>query len=194
MKGARGELGLARGQCGLVKRGDVVYFPAPMLRSLHLTLLLATTLFFCAGCGLFPKKKQQYAAPKSLFIGTITLVNEPEHFVLIDNGTSPAPASGMVLKTYTGETKSGELLASNLRRHPFLIADIREGAPKKGDRVVYDLPKSQQQPGSPNGPGTPAPGATPAPRQNSSNSLPDKALPPHLPPPSLGLPPSFPDQ
>jgi len=158
-----------------------------MLRPLLRTFLLVAVLVGCAACGLlFPKKKQPAYTPHSLFIGTITLVNEAEHFVLIDNGTSPAPASGMVLKAYSGDTSSGELLASDLRRNPFIIADIRSGTPKKGDRVFYDVPKGQQPPGAPGS--IPAPG-TPVAPPTSPASLPDKALPPQL-----GLPPSFPAQ
>lgn len=69
-------------------------------------------------------------------VGTISLVNQDGKFVLIDNGVSPLPPVGGLLESFTGAAKSGELVTTQVRRHPFTIADIRSGDPKKGDRVV----------------------------------------------------------
>jgi hypothetical protein len=103
-------------------------------------LILAALLVF-PGCALLHRTKRPVpravAVPQPLLVGKIALVNEAGHFVLVDNGTLPAPPSGVTLKTFTGAVQSGELESGEVRRPPFLIADIRAGAPKKGDRVYF---------------------------------------------------------
>jgi hypothetical protein len=69
------------------------------------------------------------------YVGTITLVNETENFVLIDNGNSPSPPSGTALKSFVGNVESAVLSVGSVRRTPFVIADIVKGAPHKGDAV-----------------------------------------------------------
>ena len=68
-------------------------------------------------------------------IGVVKLVNSEGRFVLIDSGTNPAPNSEGILKCRTGEAESAELRVSEIRRHPFVIADIIKGTPNKGDLV-----------------------------------------------------------
>jgi hypothetical protein len=68
-------------------------------------------------------------------IGVVKLVNSEGGFVLIDSGTNPAPNSEGVLKCKTGGVESAELKVSEIRRHPFVIADIVKGTPNKGDLV-----------------------------------------------------------
>jgi hypothetical protein len=103
-------------------------------------LILAALLAF-PGCAMMHRKKKPVPravpVPQPLLVGKIALVNEAGHFVLVDNGTLPAPPSGVTLKTFTGAVQSGELESGEVRRPPFLIADIRAGAPKKGDRVYF---------------------------------------------------------
>ena len=76
-------------------------------------------------------------------VGTVTLVNEEGKFVLVDNGALPVPPVGGVLKCYptAASEPSAELVATDVRKRPFTIADIREGSPRKGDRVVYLPPE-----------------------------------------------------
>ena len=128
-----------------------------------------------------PKKNEKppkaIAVPAPIYIGKIALVNETARFVLIDSGLAAAPPSGVVLTTYTGNLQSGELLATNVRRHPFLIADIRKGDPCKGDKVYYDPYHGPAQ--SP----APAPEA-PRPSQPGSMGLPNA--------PEFQFPPSSP--
>lgn len=78
-------------------------------------------------------------------VGTVTLVNEEGKFVLVDNGALPVPPVGGVLKCYPAAASepSAELVATDVRKRPFTIADIREGVPRKGDRVVYIPPELQ---------------------------------------------------
>ena len=68
-------------------------------------------------------------------VGTIALVNVDQGFVLIDNGSQFAPATGAALKSFSGKAESGVLTVGSVRRRPFVIADIVKGAPQKGDSV-----------------------------------------------------------
>ena len=68
-------------------------------------------------------------------VGTITLVNEAERFVLIDTGVGALPPIGTALKSFSGETSSGVVAVGNVTRRPFVVADIVQGTPKKGDGV-----------------------------------------------------------
>jgi hypothetical protein len=68
-------------------------------------------------------------------IGVIALVNSEGRFVLIDSGTNPAPNTEGILKSKTGGVESAELRVSEIRRPPFVIADIVKGTPIKGDMV-----------------------------------------------------------
>ncbi len=168
-----------------------------MSRTLPAFAVLAALLLSCTGCALFSRKKPALVPPQSIFVGTISLVNEGEHFVLIDNGSAPAPATGMILKSYSDGKPSGELATSDISRHPFVIADIRDGTPNKGDRVFYEPHAGKgshtpTEPAAPTASGTPKPGA-PSSQKGSgnapkpSNVLPANALPPQLPPPA-GVP------
>ncbi len=114
--------------------------PRLFLRTLLVVALIATA----PGCATFqkvhllPRRKAkgavaQVEAPRR--VGTITLVNEDERFVLIDTGMATTPAAGAALKSFTGETASGVVAVGNVNRRPFVVADIVQGAPKKGDAV-----------------------------------------------------------
>ena len=121
--------------------------PMSRLPRVFLRLLLAASLLGgMNGCAtlkkihLFPKRKArpvpQQEAPAPRQVGTVVLVNENAHFVLIDTAMAPPPATGTALKTFTGETESGVLAVGQVRRRPFVVADIVKGEPKKGDRVL----------------------------------------------------------
>ena len=119
-------------------------FPRTVLSALLMLCILQQ------GC-LFHRKHKPAVArtyvPLPIPVGTITLVNEDAQFVLVDNGTLPVPPIGGTLKAYPSgtETASAELVATNVTRRPFTIADIRRGSPHKGDRVVY-LPPELRKP------------------------------------------------
>jgi hypothetical protein len=78
--------------------------------------------------------------------------------VLIDGGDLPTPATGAPLKSYTAGVESGSLLATEVKKRPHIIADIKEGAPRKGDRVMAvpvlkgDKPVARAQPVQPPAP------------------------------------------
>ena len=68
-------------------------------------------------------------------VGMIALVNEADGFVLIDSGASPTPVTGSRLLSYTGAMQSAQLKAGAVRRRPFIVADILDGAPRQGDEI-----------------------------------------------------------
>jgi hypothetical protein len=111
-------------------------------------LVLALLLLLFPGCSIFKKgqEKRRLAAQKERaaarkipkLVGTIVLVSEEGKFVLIDNESRPSPAMGTILGT-GGEGPSTpetvELRVTEIRKRPFVIADIVRGQPQKGDRV-----------------------------------------------------------
>jgi hypothetical protein len=62
-------------------------------------------------------------------------VSEEPSFVLIDNGSLPAPAAGTVLTINTPGSAPVELRVTQIQKPPFVVADIVKGTPKKGDPV-----------------------------------------------------------
>ena len=94
-----------------------------------------------SGCGLRRPRAKKVAAPaQPLLVGTITLVNEDRHFVLIDSGMGPGPMSGVVLKCRSASGETGEVKVGEVRRRPFAIADVVKGAPHVGDQVFQQPP------------------------------------------------------
>jgi hypothetical protein len=94
----------------------------------------------CAGMKKRAEARKKAAAERNgrrepRLIGVVKLVNSDGGFVLIDSGTNPAPSSMGNLKCMTGAVETAELRVSEIRRHPFVIADIVKGAPNKGDQV-----------------------------------------------------------
>jgi hypothetical protein len=115
------------------------------LRNFAIRLLLAAGLWTGAGCATMKKlhflpqqtskPEEKAPAPTPRRVGTVTLVNEADHFVLIDTATAPAPETGTALKTFTGDVESGVVTVGSVARRPFVVADIVSGAPRKGDAV-----------------------------------------------------------
>jgi hypothetical protein len=105
-----------------------------------ISLLLGACLFAEASCATMkklhllpqhPSKAESKApAPTPRRVGTVTLVNDTDHFVLIDTATAPAPAAGTALKTFTGEVESGVVTVGPVSRRPFVVADIVSGTPR----------------------------------------------------------------
>lgn len=136
-----------------------------MTVSLRLILLLSVAALATNGCAT-QKRTAATRPPQSapvLLVGTIALVNSDSGFVLIDQGQQAAPTSGALLKTYSGPAESAVLVASDVRKRPFIIADIKSGSPQKGDRVY--IPTVIQAPTAPEviAPQVAAPATAPAP-------------------------------
>jgi len=102
-------------------------------------LLLVTQISGCAMLRRKPKAKRATPATP-LLVGTIKLVDEEGHFVLIDSGMNPGPLPGAVLKSRAASGESGELKAGTIRRRPFAIADVIKGTPQVGDQVFQQRP------------------------------------------------------
>ena len=119
-----------------------------MKHGLRPSLTVFVTLLLLSSCALLrmPGRKRREAEEKRLaalakvplFVGTITLVDAGGGFVLIDNGSTPSPPVGSVIKSRTAGTESGELRVTEVRRRPFVIADIVKGTPQKGDPVFQE--------------------------------------------------------
>lgn len=116
-----------------------------MPRALRRWLVAVLLLTQLSACALSRRRRpSKKAAPQSppapQLVGTVTLVNEEQHFVLIDSTTSPSPLPNAVLRTRGAAGETAELKAGAIRRRPFAIADVVKGAPKVGDQVFQQPP------------------------------------------------------
>lgn len=86
----------------------------------------------------FPsKKKTAQRALIPLWIGTITMVNHENHFVLIDSNAFYAVVPGKQLSCISQNRETGKVTISKDKNPPFFIADITSGSPQVGDRVYF---------------------------------------------------------
>ena len=99
------------------------------------------------GCALFKKRseaKRRAATEKALaeargrplLVGRVALVNTADRFVLIDAASAPAARAGATWRAYSDGALSAELRSTNVRRRPWIIADVVSGEPQKGDTVL----------------------------------------------------------
>ena len=143
-----------------------------MFRTAALLAFTATIALGLNGCAISKKKRagreaavrEAMRAPRT--VGTITLVNPDGKFVLVDSGMFPTPENGTTLRAFTGDAESAELRASDVRRRPFVIADIVHGLPRKGDRVMQ---QAAAEPEVRKAEPTAAFGPRPAPSSNRPN-------------------------
>jgi hypothetical protein len=117
------------------KTGSFASSLAMVAGRILLLVLLAGMSLTEPGCASGKKKPGAKRKVEPQLVGAITLVNLEGGFVLIDGGTHPPPFPGARLKSRTGAVESAELRVSEIRRHPFTIADIVSGVPNKGDLV-----------------------------------------------------------
>jgi hypothetical protein len=128
------------------------------------------------GCALFKKRssaKQRAANEKALaearkrplLVGRIVLVNPTDRFVLIDAATAPAARVGATWRAYSEGALSAELRATDVRRRPWVIADIVSGEPQTGDTVMQpaEIESATAPRAEPVRPEPPAPPAKPVP-------------------------------
>jgi hypothetical protein len=109
----------------------------------------------CSGLHLFGRKKRPAKVEESgavVQIGAISLVNTDASFVLIDNGYRMPPAMGETLESRGSDGSIAQLHVTEIRKRPFVIADIVSGTPGKGDLVFQqkkaEKPASTPQPQS----------------------------------------------
>jgi hypothetical protein len=118
-----------------------------MMRASILNMAAVCLCVALAGCAamekLAPKKKPkakptpaEKAQTPHRRVGTVALVNNDLHFVLIDVGTLYTPEAGTALKSFSGGVETGILAVDPEKRRPFVVADIVKGEPKVGDDVV----------------------------------------------------------
>ena len=102
----------------------------------------ALLTFFATGCSHLhfpfhkktkPSAVQSPAGPR--LIGTVAVVNENLHFVLVDAGWLYAPVTGTALKSFSAGQETAVLTVSPESRQPFISADIVHGTPHQGDLV-----------------------------------------------------------
>jgi hypothetical protein len=107
--------------------------------------LCIALVFGASGCAavasLFKSKKkkdttrvERATVPER--VGEIVLLNEDARFALIDLDTGNPPEAGTALKVMRQGVEVGVLALGDVRKRPFIVADIVSGEPKKGD-VVY---------------------------------------------------------
>ena len=80
-------------------------------------------------------------AASERFLGTISMVNEDGHFVLIDFGGFTAPTPGVELQVRRAGNDVATVKAGAEMRRPFAAADIVSGTPQSGDDVWLTNPK-----------------------------------------------------
>ena len=78
-----------------------------------------------------------------LQIGSISLINTEASFVLIDNGYRMAPVMGDMLESRAPDGSTTQLRVTDIRKRPFVIADIVNGIPGKGD-LVFQQKKAEK--------------------------------------------------
>jgi hypothetical protein len=123
-------------------RGAVTMPVFSFLHRFRFSPTLFAALVLLPGCALvhFPwgKKPPRAVARTAHLVGTVFLVSEEPTFVLIDNGSLPPPAAGTVLTINTPGGVPVEMKVTQIRKPPFVVADIVKGTPKKGDPVFLN--------------------------------------------------------
>jgi hypothetical protein len=106
-------------------------------RLLLISALVVTLLPGCSALNIFKRKNRpvKQEETKPVQIGTITLVNPDDSFVLIDTGYRMSPAMSDTLESRAPDGSTAQLRVTGIRKRPFVIADIVGGAPGKGDAV-----------------------------------------------------------
>lgn len=84
---------------------------------------------------LFHPKKATPRALVPLWIGTVSLVDMENGFVLVDSNAFYAVIPGKELRCLAKDRETAKIRISAERNPPFFIADILSGTPRVGDRV-----------------------------------------------------------
>jgi hypothetical protein len=100
------------------------------------TALSLTIVSILPACAWHRKKHPQSLPPAGpRRVGTVAVVKEDLHFVLVDVGSLYIPTPGTALKTFSGGVETGIIAVNPERQRPFIAADIVKGQPKVGDEV-----------------------------------------------------------
>lgn len=111
---------------------------------LRLSLGIVLLLSLLPGCALLSKFLRKKSAGQEMtkrvqLVGTISLVNPESNFVLVDSGSLPSPAMGASAQARAADGSLSELRVTEVRKRPFVIADIVNGTPHVGDRVFQTI-------------------------------------------------------
>jgi hypothetical protein len=104
--------------------------------TLFICLTIAWSIVALAGCspGTRPKAR---ATIGPRVVGEVAVVDEEKRFVLIDlESNLYVPSPGTELRTTNAKGETAHLKASPEQKRPFVAADIVDGEPAVGDRVV----------------------------------------------------------
>lgn len=85
---------------------------------------------------LFPKKPAPPQALPPQVVGAIKMVNPADGFVLIDAVSFSNMEPGTLMLCIANRQETATLRMSGLKNPPFLIADIVNGHPSPGDKVI----------------------------------------------------------
>ena len=86
--------------------------------------------------GKRPQPPATLAIPPRI-IGEVAIVDEEKQFVLIDlESNLYVPAPGTALRAINAKGEAAHLKASPEQKRPFVAADIVDGEPAVGDKVV----------------------------------------------------------
>jgi hypothetical protein len=96
-------------------------------------------LFAFSACAPGPQPVAPIAPAVSppIVVGEIAVVDEEKQFVLIDlDSNLYVPSANTPLRSTNGAGKIAHLKASPEQKRPFIAADIIDGEPTVGDKVV----------------------------------------------------------
>jgi hypothetical protein len=97
--------------------------------------LTIVSLTLSSGCAQSAKPAHA-SAPAPIVVGEIAVVDEEEHFVLIDLESSlSVPEPGALLRATNASGGTAHLRAAAEQKRPFVAADILDGHPAVGDQV-----------------------------------------------------------
>jgi hypothetical protein len=89
-----------------------------------------------SGCRAPEPEGRPSAAGSPAFVGRVLRANQAERFVVLQ--CERLPSAGEALKVYRGKEPAGALRADGPFRYPFVVADVLEGAPRRGDVAKRD--------------------------------------------------------
>ncbi|HEY2713681.1 MAG TPA: hypothetical protein VGI60_14295 [Chthoniobacterales bacterium] len=112
----------------------------PLTRLSCLTTVAADMVFLILeGCAAVDRPQSAQPAANlhpRINVGEIALVNEEQHFVLIDlESNLYVPPQGVLLISVSPIGRTAHLKAGAEQKRPFVAADILDGNPAVGDRV-----------------------------------------------------------
>lgn len=102
-------------------------------------LVLAAAIGGLAGCAHFGSKKPEVPeATLPTWVGRVVMVDTVHRFVLVDAGSSSAPAAGRDVVTLRDKRQTALLRVTAEARPPYIAMDIVEGEPALGDQAALE--------------------------------------------------------